>query len=43
VEVGPSYDSNGHLICPKCHDEITEADNFCMSCGAKLDTGRIVT
>lgn len=42
VDTGPDYDSEGNLICPKCQQKITEADNFCMNCGAKLDQGRLI-
>ncbi len=42
METGPDYDADGDLICPNCQDKITDADNFCMNCGAKLDQGRLI-
>lgn len=30
------------LKCPKCGADISRSDNFCTSCGAKLEEGRLV-
>ena len=32
----------GQLKCPRCGAGITESDNFCTACGAKLDEGKLV-